>query len=112
MKGKEKKRRWRRRKGDGKGEEGERRKEKRRGRQEEKRGRKEKRREKKGGRRRIRNRESSARDSPPSPGAFPSQKLGNNMTLIKGRLGKNTTHIGRDPEKLIQKLQSNPNKDS
>ena len=105
MKGKENKGRWRRRKGDGKGEEGE-------GRKEEKRWRKGKRREKKRGRRRIRNRESSTRDTPPSRGAFPSQKLGNNMTPIKGRLGKNTTPTGRDPEKLIQELQSNPNEDS
>ena len=49
--------------------------------------------EKMGGerRRRKKNRESSARDPPPSPDAFPSTKLGNNMTPIKGRLGKNTT---------------------
>ena len=59
-------------------------------------------------RRRKKNRESSARDPPPSPDAFPSTKLGNNMTPIKGRLGKNTTPTCRDPEKLIQKLQSNP----
>ena len=69
-------------------------------------------RKKRGERRKVKNRESSARDAPPSPGAFPSRKLGNNMTLIKGRLGKNTTPIGRDPEKLIQKLQRNPSKDS
>ena len=58
------------------------------------------------------NRESSARDAPPSPDAFPSQKLGNNMTPIKGRLGKNTTPTDRDPEKLIQRFQRNPSKDS
>ena len=52
------------------------------------------------------NRESSAKDAPPN--AFPSKKLGNNMTPIKGRLGKNTTPTHGDPEKLIQKLQSNP----
>ena len=68
-------------------------------------------RKKRGGRRRIKNRESNARDAPPSPGAFPSRKLGNNMTPIKGRLGKNTTPTGIDPEKLIQKLQRNPSKD-
>ena len=45
-------------------------------------------RKKRGGRRRMKNRESSARDAPPSPSAFPSRKLGNNMTPIKGRLGK------------------------
>ena len=37
------------------------------------------------------NRESSANDAPPSPHAFPNQKLGTNMTPIKGKLGKNTT---------------------
>ena len=63
---------------------------------------------KKEGIRKTRNRYSSARDAPPSPGAFPSQKLGNNMTPTKGRLGKNTTPTCRGPEKLIQKLQSNP----
>ena len=79
---------------------------------EEERKRREEEREKRGGRRKIRNRESSAEDAPPSPGAFPSQKLGNNMTPRKGRLGKNTTLTGRDPEKLIQKLQRNPSEDS
>ena len=69
-------------------------------------------RKKREGRRRIKNRKSSARDASPSPGAFPSRKLGNNMTPIKGRLGKKTTPTGRDPEKLIQKLQRNPNKDN
>ena len=34
------------------------------------------------------NRESSARDAPFSPSAFPSTELGNNITPIKGRLGK------------------------
>ena len=86
--------------------EGEGRKEKRRG---EKR---EKEKEKRGGGRRIKNRENSARDAPPSPDAFPSRKLGNNITPIKGRLGKNTTPTGRDLEKLIQKLQRNPGRDS
>ena len=65
-----------------------------------------------GGGRRIKNRESSARDAPPSPDAFPSVKLGNNMTPIKGRLGKNTTPTNRDPEKLSQKLQMNPSRDN
>ena len=62
-------------------------------------------RKKRGGRRRIKNKENSV-------SAFPSRKLGNNITPIKGRLGKNTTPTGRDPEKLIQKLQGNPGKDS
>ena len=61
------------------------------GKGEEERGRKKGRRERKERRRRKKNRESSARDAPPSPDAFPSTKLGNNMTPIKERLGKNTT---------------------
>ena len=45
-------------------------------------------------------RECGAKDAPPpSPQeAFPSQELGNNMTPIKGRLGKNTTPTRRNPE--------------
>ena len=74
---------------------------------EKKRGEEEKRRKKKN-----KNRENSVRDAPPSPDAFPSQKLGNNITLIKGRLGKNTTPTSRDPGKLIQKLQRSPSRDS
>ena len=58
------------------------------------------------------NKESSAKDAPPPPDAFPSQELGNNMTPIKGRLGKNTTPIHEDPEKLIQRRQRNPSEDS
>ena len=58
------------------------------------------------------NRESSAKDAPPPPHTFPSRKLGNNMTPIKGRLGKNTTPTHGGPEKLIQRCQRNPNKDS
>ena len=50
--------------------------------------------------------------TPPFPDAFPSQRLGNNMTLIKGELGKNTTPTKRDPEKLIQRHQRNPTEDS
>ena len=34
---------------------------------------------------------SGARGALPSADAFPSMKLGNNITPIKGRLGKNTT---------------------
>ena len=54
------------------------------------------------------NRECDAKDAPPPPNAFPSQKLGNNMTPIKGRLGKNTTPTHGDPKKLIQRRQRNP----
>ena len=60
--------------------------EKKRGQGEKKRGEEEKKRKKKN-----KNRESSARDALFSPGAFPSTELGNNMTPIEGRLGKNTT---------------------
>ena len=37
---------------------------------------------------------------------FPSAKLGNNMTPIKGRLGKNTTPTSGNPVKMSQ-LQTN-----
>ena len=58
------------------------------------------------------NREYDAKDaSPPSKG-FSSQKQGNNMTPIRGRLGKNTTPTHGDPEKLIQRRQGNLNEDS
>ena len=41
------------------------------------------------GRERKKNGENGTRDAPPSPDAFPSTKLGNNITPIKGRqLGK------------------------
>ena len=36
----------------------------------------------------------------PSPDAFPSAKLGNNMTPIKGRIGKNTTPTSRSLTEL------------
>ena len=52
---------------------------------------KEKEKKKRGRERRIENRESGTRSVPPSLDTFPSTKLGNNMTPIKGRLGKNTT---------------------
>ena len=41
---------------------------------------------------------------------FPSTKLGNNMTPIKGRLGKNTTPTSNNPVKLNQNLQTNSQK--
>ena len=64
--------------------------------------------ERRGRERRIENRESSTRNVPPPPDAFPSTKLRNNITLIKGRLGKNTTPISRGPTKLNQNPQANP----
>ena len=65
--------------------------------------RKEKRRKKKN-----KNRESSARDAPFSPGAFPSTELGNNMTPIEGRLGKNTTPTCKRTVALTPNLQKDP----
>ena len=65
--------------------------------------------ERRGRERRTENRESGTRDAPPSPDAFPSARLGNNITPIKGRqLGKNTTPTSRDPTKLNQNLQAKP----
>ena len=58
--------------------------------------------------RRIENIESGTRSVPPSPDTFPSTKLGNNITPIKGRLGKNTTPTSRDPTELNQNPQANP----
>ena len=52
--------------------------------------------------------ESGARGALPSPDAFPSAKLGNNMTPMKGRLGKNTTPTSRSPTELNQNIQNNP----
>ena len=69
---------------------------------------KEKEKKKRGRERRIENRESGIRSVPPSPDAFPSTKLGNNITPIKGRLGKNTTPTSRSPTKLNQSLHADP----
>ena len=63
---------------------------------------KEKEKKKRGRERRIENRESGTRSVPPSPDTFPSTKLGNNITPIKERLGKNTTPTNRDPTELNQ----------
>ena len=41
------------------------------------------------------NRKIGTKNVPPSPDAFPSTKLGNNITPKEGRLGKNTTPTGR-----------------
>ena len=46
------------------------------------------------------NGKNGARGALPSPDAFPSAKLGNNMTPIKGRLGKNTTPTSRSQAEL------------
>ena len=69
---------------------------------------KEKKKKKRGRERRIENRVSGTRSVPPSPDAFPSAKLGNNITPIKGRLGKNTTPTSRGPTKMNQNLQADP----
>ena len=63
---------------------------------------------KRGKERRIENRESGTRSVPPSLDTFPNTKLGNNITPIKGRLGKNTTPTSRDPTELNQNPQANP----
>ena len=52
--------------------------------------------------------ESGTRGAQPSADAFPSMKLGNNITPMKGRLGKNTTPTSRSPTELNQNLQNNP----
>ena len=83
-KGKRKNKRWQKRKKEGEGEE-----------------RREREREKEKG-------ESGARGALPSPDAFPCTKLGNNMTPMKGRLGKNTTPTSRSPTELNQNLQNDP----
>ena len=63
--------------------------------------------ERRGRGRRIKNRKGGTKSVPPPPNVFPSMKLGNNMTPIKGRLGKNITPTSRDQVKLSQKLQMN-----
>ena len=70
--------------------------------------REEEREERRGRERRTENRESGTRDVQPSLDAFPSTKLGNNITPIKGRLGKNTTPTSRGPTKLNRNLQADP----
>ena len=52
--------------------------------------------------RRGENGESGTKSTSLSPDAFPSMKLGNNITPIKGRLGKNTTPTGRSPSEPNQ----------
>ena len=69
---------------------------------------KEKEKKRRGRERRTENRESGTRSVPPSPDTFPSTKLGNNITPIKGRLRKNTTPTSRNPTELNQNLQANP----
>ena len=52
--------------------------------------------------------ESGSRGALPSADAFPSMKLGNNITPIKGRLGKNTTPTCRRTTTLTPNLQKDP----
>ena len=47
--------------------------------------------------RRGEKRESDTKSVLPSPDTFPSTNLGNNITPIKGKLGKNTTPTSRGP---------------
>ena len=58
--------------------------------------------EMRGRERRIENGASGTRNVLPSPDAFPSTKLGNNITPIKERLGKNTTPTSKGPTELNQ----------
>ena len=64
--------------------------------------------ERRGRERRTENGEGDTRNAPPSPDTFLSTKLGNNITPIKGRLGKNTTPTSRSLTKLNQDLQVDP----
>ena len=64
--------------------------------------------ERRGRERRIKNRKDGIKSVPPPLDVFPSVKLGNNMTPIKGRLGKNTTPTNRSPTKPKQNLQVDP----
>ena len=68
--------------------------------------------ERRGRERRRENREGGTRNIPPSPDAFPSTKLGNNITPIKGRLGKNTTPTSKGPTKLNRILKRIPGEDN
>ena len=70
--------------------------------------REEEREERRGRERRIENKESGTRNVPPSSEAFPIMKLRNNITPIKGRLGKNTTPKSKGPTKLNQNPQADP----
>ena len=63
--------------------------------------------------RRGENRESDTRNVPPSPNAFPSTRLGNNMTPTKGKLGKNITPTSRrqlEPNAVPKSLSGSPTK--
>ena len=70
-----------------------------RGRENEKEGEGEERRERE---RRGENGKNGTKNAPLSLDAFPSTKLGNNITPIKGRLGKNTTPTSRGPSEPNQ----------
>ena len=86
----------------------EKREEKREKREEEREERKERRRKERERERENEKGESGARGALPSADAFPSTKLGNNITPMKGRLGKNTTPTSRSPTELNQNFQNNP----
>ena len=66
------------------------------------------RRKKRKRKKRRKKKKSGTKSVPSSPDAFPSTKLGNNITPIKGRLGKNTTPTGRGPTELNQNPQADP----
>ena len=79
-----------------------------RGRESEKKKEKEKKEERRERERRGENGESSTKSTSLSPDAFPSTKLGNNITPIKGRLGKNTTPTGRGASEPSQNPWADP----
>ena len=57
------------------------------------------------------NRENGARGALPFPDAFPSAKLGNNMTPIKGRLGKkNNSHKQKPDRTKPESSEGSPTK--
>ena len=64
--------------------------------------------ERRGRERRGENRKGNTKNVPPSLNTFPSTKLGKNITPIKGRLGKKSTHTGRGPSELNQNPQVDP----
>ena len=71
-------------------------------RKEERRGRKEEEEDKE------KNRECGAKDAPPPPDAFPSRRLGNNMTPIKGETREKHNSHTRRPRKADPKASEEP----
>ena len=68
--------------------------------------------ERRGRERRTKNRESDIRSVPPPPDAFPRAKLGNNITPIKGRLGKTQLPHVETQQSLTRIFRRTPRKDN